>query len=162
MLLSVLRFVEFAVGDYRRDLRAAGRGGVGGTARTELDMVGSRRRAPDELTATELRVAALAAAGITNREIARAVFMSEKTVEAHIARPPHSASTYGPNLARTAGNPASSQRNLSATIMPSDESFFCLIEASEEVVSDVYGQRTFRPNGSQPRWSSDTVSPGES
>ena len=51
-------------------------------------MVGPRRNrhAPDELTATELRVAELAAAGITNREIARAVFISEKTVEAHIAR----------------------------------------------------------------------------
>jgi len=55
-------------------------------ARNELDLVGPRRRAPDELTATELRVAELAAAGITNREIARAVFMSEKTVEAHITR----------------------------------------------------------------------------
>jgi DNA-binding CsgD family transcriptional regulator len=54
--------------------------------RNELDVVGPRRRAPDELTATELRVAELAAGGITNREIARAVFMSEKTVEAHITR----------------------------------------------------------------------------
>jgi DNA-binding CsgD family transcriptional regulator len=53
---------------------------------SELEMVGPRRRAPDELTATELRVAELAAAGITNREIARMVFISEKTVEAHIAR----------------------------------------------------------------------------
>ena len=32
-------------------------------------------------------------------------------------------------------------RYLNATIVPSDESFFCLIEApSEEVVSDVYGR----------------------
>jgi hypothetical protein len=32
-------------------------------------------------------------------------------------------------------------RYLSATIVPGDESFFCLIEAaSEEVVSDVYGR----------------------
>jgi DNA-binding CsgD family transcriptional regulator len=55
-------------------------------ARGELDLVGPRRRAPDELTATELRVAELAAAGLTNREIAQAAFMSEKTVEAHVAR----------------------------------------------------------------------------
>ena len=55
-------------------------------ARNELDLVGPRRRAPDDLTATELRVAELAAAGITNREIARAAFMSEKTVEAHMSR----------------------------------------------------------------------------
>jgi DNA-binding CsgD family transcriptional regulator len=80
-------------------------------ARTELDVTGPRRCAPDELTATELRVAELAAAGITNREIARAVFMSEKTVEAHIARiyrkmGIHSRAELG---ARMAGNPASSQ-----------------------------------------------------
>jgi len=55
-------------------------------ARDELGLLGPRRRAPDELTATELRVAELAATGITNREIARAAFMSEKTVEAHMAR----------------------------------------------------------------------------
>ena len=37
-----------------------------------------------------------------------------------------------------AGEPV---RYLSATIVPGDESFFCLIEAaSEEVVSDVYGR----------------------
>lgn len=37
-----------------------------------------------------------------------------------------------------AGEPV---RYLSATIVPSDESFFCLIEAaSEEVVSDVYAR----------------------
>jgi hypothetical protein len=37
-----------------------------------------------------------------------------------------------------AGEPV---RYLSATIMPGDESFFCLIEAaSEEVVSDAYGR----------------------
>jgi DNA-binding CsgD family transcriptional regulator len=81
-------------------------------AHKELDLVRPRRRAPDELTATELRVAELAAAGITNREIARAVFVSEKTVEAHISRVYrklgiHSRAELG---ARMAGNPASSQR----------------------------------------------------
>jgi DNA-binding CsgD family transcriptional regulator len=80
-------------------------------ARNELDVVGPRRRAPDELTATEQRVAELAAAGITNREIGRAVFMSEKTVEAHISRVYrklgiHSRAELG---ARMAGNPASRQ-----------------------------------------------------
>jgi ATP/maltotriose-dependent transcriptional regulator MalT len=81
-------------------------------ARNELDVVGPRRRAPNELTATELRIAELAAAGITNREIARAVFISEKTVEAHITRVYrklgiHSRAELG---ARMAGNPASSRR----------------------------------------------------
>src|SRR5207248_11388620 len=54
--------------------------------RRELELVGPRRHATDELTATELRVAQLAATGLTNREIAKAAFMSEKTVEAHMAR----------------------------------------------------------------------------
>jgi DNA-binding CsgD family transcriptional regulator len=80
-------------------------------ARSELNAVGPRRRAPGEMTATELRVAELAAAGITNREIARAVFMSEKTVEAHITRVYrklgiHSRAELGGWMA---GNPASSQ-----------------------------------------------------
>ena len=55
-------------------------------ARGDLDVVGPRRRAPDELTATELRVAELAATGLTNRRIAQAAFISEKTVEAPMAR----------------------------------------------------------------------------
>jgi ATP/maltotriose-dependent transcriptional regulator MalT len=53
--------------------------------RSELQRVRPRRRAPDELTATELRVAELIAAGLTNREVAKAAFMSTKTVETHIA-----------------------------------------------------------------------------
>ena len=54
--------------------------------RGELEVVGPRRRTSDELTASELRVAELAATGITNREIAQVAFMSDKTVEAHLAR----------------------------------------------------------------------------
>jgi DNA-binding CsgD family transcriptional regulator len=55
-------------------------------ARSELARVGPRRRSPEDLTATELRVAELTAAGLTNREVAEAAFMSPKTVEAHLAR----------------------------------------------------------------------------
>jgi DNA-binding NarL/FixJ family response regulator len=54
--------------------------------RGELAVVAPRRRTSDELTASELRVAELAATGITNREIAQVAFMSDKTVEAHLAR----------------------------------------------------------------------------
>jgi class 3 adenylate cyclase len=54
-------------------------------ARAELDRVGLRR-APQELTASELRVAELVASGLTNREVAGKAFMSSKTVEAHLAR----------------------------------------------------------------------------
>jgi DNA-binding CsgD family transcriptional regulator len=52
----------------------------------ELARVGPRRRAADELTATELRVAELAAAGLTNHEVAKAAFVTTKTVEANLAR----------------------------------------------------------------------------
>jgi DNA-binding CsgD family transcriptional regulator len=44
------------------------------------------RRAPDELTVTEERVATLAAAGETNKGIAAALFISPKTVEANMSR----------------------------------------------------------------------------
>jgi DNA-binding CsgD family transcriptional regulator len=53
--------------------------------RAELDRVGLRR-SPDELTATERRVAELAATGLTNREVAQKAFMSPKTVQANLTR----------------------------------------------------------------------------
>ena len=53
--------------------------------RAELNRVGLRR-APDELTATERRVAELAASGLTNREVASKAFMSPRTVQANLAR----------------------------------------------------------------------------
>jgi DNA-binding CsgD family transcriptional regulator len=55
-------------------------------ATEELRRIPIRRGAPDDLTPTEEQVAALAAAGRTNREIARALFMSPKTVEANLTR----------------------------------------------------------------------------
>ena len=54
-------------------------------ARMELDRVGLRR-SPDELTASERRVAELAAQGLTNREVASQAFMSPKTVQANLTR----------------------------------------------------------------------------
>jgi DNA-binding CsgD family transcriptional regulator len=54
-------------------------------SRAELDRVGLRR-APAELTATERRVAELAASGLTNREVASQAFISPKTVQANLAR----------------------------------------------------------------------------
>jgi DNA-binding NarL/FixJ family response regulator len=44
------------------------------------------RRAPNELSATELRIATLAAAGLTNKAIAAEVFVTQKAVEANLAR----------------------------------------------------------------------------
>jgi DNA-binding CsgD family transcriptional regulator len=52
----------------------------------ELERLGLRRGPADELTPSELRVAELAATGLTNREVAAALFVSVKTVEANLAR----------------------------------------------------------------------------
>jgi DNA-binding CsgD family transcriptional regulator len=58
-------------------------------AREELAAAGARPRRPhlsgtESLTASERRVAELAAAGSTNREIAQALFVTVKTVEWHL------------------------------------------------------------------------------
>jgi DNA-binding NarL/FixJ family response regulator len=54
-------------------------------AEAELGRV-AVRRAPADLSATELRIATLAAGGLTNREIAAEVFVASKTVEANLRR----------------------------------------------------------------------------
>jgi DNA-binding CsgD family transcriptional regulator len=54
-------------------------------ASAELARTG-HREAGSPLTATELQVAGLVAAGRTNREVAEALFMSPHTVEAHLTR----------------------------------------------------------------------------
>jgi DNA-binding CsgD family transcriptional regulator len=56
------------------------------STRREIARVGLRRAAGWDLTETERRVAELAAAGRTNREIAQTLFISPKTVEANLAR----------------------------------------------------------------------------
>ncbi len=58
-------------------------------AREELGLAGARPRRPrvsglEALTASERRVAELAAAGSTNREIAQSLFVTVKTVEWHL------------------------------------------------------------------------------
>ncbi len=55
-------------------------------ALAELERMGSRRGASLELTPTERQVAELIAAGATNREAAAQLYMSPKTVEAHLSR----------------------------------------------------------------------------
>jgi DNA-binding CsgD family transcriptional regulator len=56
-------------------------------ARDELGRVGLRRSSQGEgLTAAQQRVAELAAAGMSNREIAGELFMSLRTVEAHLTK----------------------------------------------------------------------------
>ena len=55
-------------------------------AEAELLRVNLRPAAASALTASERRVAELAAAGLANREIAQQAFLSVKTVEANLAR----------------------------------------------------------------------------
>jgi DNA-binding CsgD family transcriptional regulator len=55
-------------------------------ARGELERVGLRRTSGEGLTEGERRVAELAARGLTNREVAAALFMSPKTVESNLTR----------------------------------------------------------------------------
>jgi DNA-binding CsgD family transcriptional regulator len=54
-------------------------------ARAELGRIGGRVRT-GELSPAERRVAALVAEGRTNREVAAALFLSERTVESHLTR----------------------------------------------------------------------------
>ncbi|MET0560721.1 MAG: AAA family ATPase [Gaiellaceae bacterium] len=54
-------------------------------ARAELGQIGGRTR-EDGLTAAERRVAALVAAGRTNREVAAQLFLAERTVAGHLTR----------------------------------------------------------------------------
>jgi DNA-binding CsgD family transcriptional regulator len=82
--------------DARKPLRealtrasACGADAIAVRAHEELVAAGARpRRDPTEsrsnLTASELRVARLAAQGMTNREIAQALFLTENTIETHL------------------------------------------------------------------------------
>ena len=54
-------------------------------ARGELGRIGGRTRA-EGLTAAEQRVADLVAEGRTNREVAAALFLAERTVASHLSR----------------------------------------------------------------------------
>jgi DNA-binding CsgD family transcriptional regulator len=54
-------------------------------ARAELGRIGGRSR-EDGLTAAERRVAVLVAEGRTNREVAAALYLGERTVASHLTR----------------------------------------------------------------------------
>jgi class 3 adenylate cyclase/DNA-binding CsgD family transcriptional regulator len=55
-------------------------------ARSELGRISGRAPASGALTPAEERVAALVAEGRTNREVAAALFISDRTVEGHLSR----------------------------------------------------------------------------
>ena len=68
----------------------SGAAAVAQRAHSELIASGARPRrlalsGPDALTASERRVAELAARGLTNRQIAESLFITEKTVEGHLS-----------------------------------------------------------------------------
>ena len=67
---------------------------IANQARGELIAAGAKPRRDaitgrDALTASELRVARLAAEGLTNREIAQALLITTKTAKAHLSRVYH-------------------------------------------------------------------------
>ena len=66
-------------------VRASSARDVDREARAELGRIGGRTR-EQGLTAAERRVAALVAEGRTNREVAAALFLGERTVETHLTR----------------------------------------------------------------------------
>ncbi len=55
-------------------------------ARAELKRISGRAATPGALTPAEERVAALVAEGKTNREVAAALYLSDRTVEGHLSR----------------------------------------------------------------------------
>lgn len=55
-------------------------------ARAELARIGGRAPSRDELTEAERRIATLVAEGRTNREVAAALFLGERTVESHLTQ----------------------------------------------------------------------------
>jgi DNA-binding CsgD family transcriptional regulator len=55
-------------------------------ARAEMARIGGRAPGPDDLTPTEQEVAQLVGSGLTNREVAHALFLSVSTVEANLRR----------------------------------------------------------------------------
>ena len=81
-------------------------------ARAALAQAGARPRRPEltgvrALTPAEARTARMAAEGMTNREIAEALFVTEKTVETHLTAAYRKLNVAGrPQLAAALGGPA--------------------------------------------------------
>jgi DNA-binding CsgD family transcriptional regulator len=73
--------LEQALGDFER----IGAALWAERARAELSRISGRAPTPGALTPAEERVAALVAEGRTNREVAAALFLSERTIEGHLS-----------------------------------------------------------------------------
>jgi DNA-binding CsgD family transcriptional regulator len=74
------------LGEARQLAETLEAGWLADTARRELQLAGGRRRSADrdQLTDAEQHVAELAAAGLTNAEIARRLYLSPSTIETHL------------------------------------------------------------------------------
>jgi DNA-binding CsgD family transcriptional regulator len=79
------RSARAALGESIAALAAAGCAPWAERARVELAGVSGRVASPTELSGMERRVAELAVAGRTNREIADELFLSVRTVESHLS-----------------------------------------------------------------------------
>ena len=80
------RLAHDALAEAVREFTAFGAAAWARLAAAELARVNLRPASPAALTETERRVAELAAAGRTNREVAQQLFLAVKTVEANLAR----------------------------------------------------------------------------
>lgn len=84
--LGERRTAREALQEAEHVFRAMGAHGWAELALREARRIPGRRGGGEVLTASELRVAELAGAGRTNRDVAAALFVSPKTVEANLAR----------------------------------------------------------------------------
>jgi DNA-binding CsgD family transcriptional regulator len=94
---------------------------IAAQARAELIAAGAKPRRDaitgrDALTASELRVARLAAEGLTNREIAQALFITTKTAKGHLSHVYHKLGiTRRGELPGALANPLNPRRDVSST-----------------------------------------------
>jgi DNA-binding CsgD family transcriptional regulator len=77
------RAAREAIEAARRAFESVGAAGWAAKAQSELGRIGARSR-EGGLTAAERRVAVLVAEGRTNREVAKALFLGERTVASHL------------------------------------------------------------------------------
>jgi DNA-binding NarL/FixJ family response regulator len=80
------RLAADALAEAHREFTAFGAVAWAQQAAAELARVNVRAATAGTLTETERRVAELAAAGLTNRQVAQQLFLAVKTVEANLAR----------------------------------------------------------------------------